>query len=84
MKQCAGCQHEYQEEFKFCPECGRPFGGQEAVDLQRRMNQHLLDMKRTASVEGALSRRVFGGGGLGDAKIGGRVYGKREETDTDL
>ena len=69
MKVCSGCAHEYAEDFKFCPECGQPFGGQEAVDLKRRMDQHLLDMKRAAGHEAALGRRVANGG-LGDAAIG--------------
>lgn len=74
MKACAGCAHEYDEEFKFCPECGRPFGGTESVELERRLNQNLLDMKHQAGKEAALSRRVFSGQGLGDSRIG-PVYG---------
>lgn len=74
MKSCAGCAHEYDENFKFCPECGRPFGGPEAADLKRKMDQHLLDMKRAAGVETALSQRVFAGNGLGNSNIG-PIYG---------
>ena len=78
MKVCAGCSHEYQEEFKFCPDCGRPFGGQEGENLKQKLDQHLLDMKRQAGVEAALSRRVFSGAGLGDSNLG-RIYGGSNE-----
>lgn len=74
MKVCSGCTHEYAEDFKFCPECGQPFGGQQAKDLERRMNQHLLDMKHQAGREANLSKQVFSGGGLGDRAIG-RPFG---------
>ena len=73
MKVCSGCAHEYAENFKFCPECGQPFGGMEAASLKRKMDQHLLDMKRAAGREAALERRVHSGG-LGDAAVG-PVYG---------
>lgn len=70
MKVCGGCTHEYQEDFKFCPECGRPFGGEKTQEIERQLNQNLLDMKRAAGQEAALSRRVFSGSGLGDSKVG--------------
>lgn len=69
MKVCAGCAHEYLESFKFCPECGREFGGDEAHALKRKMDQHLKDMARAAGHEAQLGRRVASGG-LGDANIG--------------
>lgn len=75
MKVCAGCSHEYEETFKFCPECGHKFGGEAAEDFQRKLDQHLLDMKRAAGVEAALSRRVFSGAGLGDRNVG-PIYGQ--------
>lgn len=78
MKACAGCAHEYEESFKFCPECGRPFGGAEVEDLKRKMDQHLLDMKRQAGVENNLSRRVFSGSGLGNTSVG-PVFGAGNE-----
>ena len=74
MKACSDCATEFDEAFKFCPECGRPFGGDGAVELKRQMDQHLLDMKHRASSEDALSRRVFAGQGLGDRNVG-PVYG---------
>jgi len=83
MKLCAGCEYEYDEEFNFCPQCGHKFGGQEKEDLEHKMNQHLYDMKRQASFEGALSRRVFSGQGLGDNPIGNKVFGQ-EKSGTDL
>jgi uncharacterized membrane protein YvbJ len=70
MKVCSACAHEYQEDFKFCPECGQPFGGQEGAELKRKMDQHLLTLKHQASKEAALSRRVFSGQGFGDNNIG--------------
>jgi predicted amidophosphoribosyltransferase len=66
MKVCSGCEFEYDEAFKFCPECGQPFGGDTAAELKRKMDQHLLDMKHQAGREAVLTKRVFGGGGLGD------------------
>jgi uncharacterized membrane protein YvbJ len=74
MKSCSACTHEYDEDFKFCPECGQPFGGAEAADLKRKMDQHLLDMKQSASREAALTRRALSGQGFGDSNIG-PVYG---------
>lgn len=82
VKLCADCSTEYNEEFKFCPECGRPFGGVEAQDMKKKLDQHLLDMKRQAGSEAALSRRVFSGQGFGDANIG-PIYGRHNE-DSDL
>ena len=76
MKLCAGCSHEYEESFKFCPECGRAFGGVEAEDLKLKLNQHLLDMKQQAGREAAISSRVFSGSGLGDSQDFGRRYGQ--------
>jgi len=71
VKQCAGCEHDFDEQFKFCPECGRPFGSDEAL---AKLNEHLMGMKRSAGQEAALSRRVFSGTGFGDTNLG-RVYG---------
>ena len=80
MKVCAGCAHEFPEAFKFCPECGRQFGGvdDDGEDLKRKLDQNLLDMKRQAGAEAALSRRVFSGAGLGDANIG-PIYGQSHD-----
>lgn len=75
MKQCASCQHDYEEEFKFCPECGHKFGGAKADELRNKLDQNLMDMKRSATMEAALSSRVFSGQGLGDDNIPGRVFG---------
>ena len=83
MKVFSGGQHEYNEEFKFCPECGQPFGGEAKKELERRMNQHLFDMKHQAGHEANLSRRVFSGSGLGDRVLGGKVYGS-QTPNTDL
>jgi uncharacterized membrane protein YvbJ len=72
MKVCGGCTTEFDEEFKFCPDCGRAFG---VSELANQLNENLNQMKRQAEFEGALSRRVFSGAGLGDAQIG-RTYGQ--------
>lgn len=76
MKQCSACTLDYDEEFKFCPECGHKFGGAKLDELQDKLNQNLMNMKMDANREGALSRRVFSGDGLGDSIIPGRVYGR--------
>lgn len=67
MKVCKACEHEYDEQFKFCPECGNPFGD---VEMKRKLDQHLMGMKAAAGKEAALSRRVFSGQGFGDSNIG--------------
>jgi hypothetical protein len=74
MKLCAGCSHEFDESFKFCPECGRPFGNAEA---ERKLNEHLMGLKRAAGSEAALSRQVFAGNGLGDRAVGPVFGGNR-------
>jgi hypothetical protein len=71
LKVCAGCSCEFEESFKFCPECGRQFGDRGA---ERQLNDHLMGLKRQAGVEAALSRQVFSGNGLGNRAIG-RVHG---------
>ncbi len=74
MKSCSGCSADYAEDFKFCPECGTPFGGQQAEAMRQKLNQNLMEMKRQAGAEAALSRQVFSGNGLGNRAVG-RIYG---------
>lgn len=56
MKACGGCTAEYQEDFNFCPKCGKEFGA-DASDLKRKMDQHLKDMARAAGQEARLTFR---------------------------
>lgn len=82
MKVCK-CSFEYDEDFNYCPRCGEKFGGQSKEELERKLNQHLFDMKRQAGAEAALSRRVFSKQGLGDVNLG-RIYGGKSQSDSDL
>ena len=75
MKVCRNCDHEFEEQFKFCPECGNPFGD---FEMKRKLDQHLMGLKSQAGREAALSRRAFGGQGFGDSNIG-PIYGGQND-----
>lgn len=62
MRVCGGCEGEYEEEFKFCPQCGRPFGGPAVEEERSRLDRHLRGLVAHAERENTFERRLRASG----------------------
>lgn len=73
MKVCSGCNHEYEEGFKFCPECGQAWGAA-ARSAENAMNAHLRSLAVSAEGERNMElRKRFAGNITDAAKAGAEV-----------